>query len=217
MQKKIRLLNIVFALGFALTLYACQSSSSTNMGDTGSDRINLTDLSKPINILAGARNVKLIRGTYTFTLTKKEEIKHKSYIVDMTDLLSYTPEHKASPDDAYSRTLDIVPANDKSAVRAIKSFKSAKHFEIKSALDMAKAQQLVADSNHLNEVKFPIAILPANNLIKEKSKKIKEGNTIEISGTRYQLSKIVDNGKEKPVSRCLRMDVFYITQLVIEK
>lgn len=217
MQNKIKLLSTILMLSFALTFCACQNSSSTNTSNAGSDRINLTDLAKPINISAGARNVRLIRGTYTFTLTKKETLNKKKYVVYMTDMLSYTSEHKASPDDAYSRTLDIVPANDERAVRAIRSFKTAGHWEIKSAQDMSKAQQLVADSNHFNDAKFPIAILPADNSIKEKSKRIKKEDTIKICGARYQLSKIVNSGKEEPVSHCLKMDVFYVTQLEIEK
>lgn len=217
MQKRLQILSVVITLSSALTLCACQNSSSTNINNASPNRINLSDLSTPINIPPSMKNVKLTRGTYIFTLTKKETINHKKYIVYMTDKLSYTPEHKASPDDAYSKTLDIVSTNDKIAVRALESFKSAGHFEIKSAQDMSKAHQLVADSNHLNEVKFAIAILPANNSIKEKSKRIKEGNKIVVNGVRYELSKIINGDKEEPISHCLRMDVFYVTQLEIEK
>jgi len=187
-----------------------------------SEEINLNNLSSPINISTPSDNVKLTRGGYTYILTKKEILDNKRYIVFDMDKIGFTSEHKASPDDAYCKYLEIIPADDESAVRAMNmlkgSFKNGSfEMEVTSADDAAKAQQIMSDMNHFNDVKFIVGILPANDSVKGLSKQIKVNNTIKVSGIRFKHSEVIKNGKKEDPSFCLKMkDVFYLTKLEIE-
>lgn len=183
------------------------------------EEINLDNLSSSINILDSSDNVKLTRGGYTYTLTKKEILNNKKYVVFDMDKIGFTPEHKASPDDAYCKYLEIIPADDESAVRAMnmlkESFKNGS-FEME-VTDAAKAQQIMSDMNHFNDAKVIVGILPANDSVKGLSKQIKAKNTIKVSGIRFKHSEVTNNGKKEDPSFCLkRKDVFYITKLEIE-
>ncbi|MCK4993546.1 MAG: hypothetical protein KAS13_00690 [Candidatus Omnitrophica bacterium] len=180
------------------------------------DAIDLNDLSSSIIIPVSKGTIKLARGTYVYTYKKKATLRNEKYVVSITDMLSYTAEHKASPDDAYSKTLEIVSAKDKSAIRAIESFKAGGgRIEVQGGV--AEARQVIADAKRLNQAKFAIGILPADNTIKNISKEIEESDAITVSGVRYKLSGITNNGKKEPIAYCLSMDVFYLSDLSIDK
>lgn len=180
------------------------------------DAIDLNDLSSSIIIPVSKGTIKLARGTYVYTYKKKATLRNEKYVVSITDMLSYTAEHKASPDDAYSKTLEIVSAKDKSAIRAIESFKAGGgRIEVQGGV--AEARQVIADAKRLNQAKFAIGILPADNTIKNISKEIEESDAITVSGVRYKLSGITNNGKKEPIAQCLSMDVFYLSDLSIDK
>ena len=180
------------------------------------DAIDLSDLSSSIIIPVSKGTIKLARGTYVYTYKKKATLRNEKYVVSITDMLSYTAEHKASPDDAYSKTLEIVSAKDKSAIRAIEGFKAGGgRIEVQGGV--AEARQVIADAKRLNQAKFAIGILPADNTIKNISKEIEESDAITVSGVRYKLSGITNNGKKEPIAYCLSMDVFYLSDLSIDK
>lgn len=206
MQKQIICISVIFVFIFSLS--SCQSSIAND--------INLDNLSSPINISTSVSNLKLTRGTYTYTLTKKAVLNNRKYIVYMVDILRFDSSHKTSPEDAYSRTLEVVPADDESAIRGIKNFKVGTT-EIKMAEDMSKAQQMISDVNHLNAVKFGVGILPVNDSIKDVSRQIRVGDTIVVSGVHFKHSDVVNNGQKEPLTHCLaNTDVFYLTRLEIE-
>jgi len=130
-------------------------------------------------------------------------------------MLNYTSAHKASPDDAYSRTLKIVSAEDKRALKALESL-NAGGGRVEVPGGGSEARQIISDIKHLNSAEFAVGILPADNSIKSISKDIKVSDTITVSGVRYKLSGITNEGKEKPIAQCLSMDVFYLTDLSID-
>jgi len=200
---------ISFCIGIFCILISCQNGFSKD--------INLDDFSSPIQISASDNSVKLTRGTYAYDLKKKGALNNKKYAVIRVDPLSYTSSHKKSPDDAYSRTLEIVSFDDQSAIRAIKFLDKGGDMEISDPADMAKAQQIMADVEHLNQAKFAIGILPADDSIRSISKRIREGSNIRLSGIHFKLSRVVNNGKQEPISHCLgSLDIFYVTDLKIE-
>jgi len=198
----------IVVLIFAFSLFACQSSLAND--------INLDDLSSPIDISTSTSNLKLTRGTYTYTLTKKAVLNNKRYVVYGKDNMTFTSEHKASPEDAYCKFLEIIPADDKAAVRAM-NVPIDGPIEIKTEADMGKAQQMIADTNRLNSVKFVVGILPLNDSIKDVSRQIRVRDTIIVSGVHFKHSDVVNNGQKEPLTHCLaNTDVFYLTRLEIE-
>lgn len=199
----------VFFAGLVFTFLNCQNSFSSD--------INLDDFFAPLQISSSESNLKLTRGTYTYNLKKEEVLNNKKYIVSMTDNLSYTSAHKSAPEDAYSRILEIVPADDQVAVRAMGFLKQGGDMKIDNPADMANAQQIMADVEHLNQAAFGIGILPSDSSIRSVSKQIKKEDTIKVSGIRFKLSSVINNGKQEPISHCLgSIDVFYLTGLEIE-
>ena len=83
------------------------------------EEIDLNYFSSSIDISPSANSVILTKGTYTYTLTKKEALNGKRYLVGMTDILSFTSSHLSAPEDEYSRTMEIIPADDKRARRSM--------------------------------------------------------------------------------------------------
>lgn len=205
MLKQIACVIVIF---FIFNLSGCQNSIAND--------INLDDLSSSINISNSVSNLKLTRGTYTYTLTKKTVLNDRRYVVYGKDNMTFTSEHKASPEDAYCKFLEIIPADDKAAVRAM-NVPTDGPIEIKTEADMAGTQQMISDMNRLNSVKFVIGILPANDSIKDVSRQIRVRDTIIVSGVHFKHSEMVNNGQKEPLTHCLaNTDVFYLTRLEIE-
>ncbi|MBU1043207.1 MAG: hypothetical protein KJ915_02275 [Candidatus Omnitrophica bacterium] len=218
-----RMINFMLMISFISILCSCNNSASTdnssdNQGDTSileSGAIDLNDLSQSIDIPLGQKIIKLTRGNYVYTYTKKANLNNEKYIVDTSNMISYTSAHQASPDDAYSQVMEIVSIKDKRAVRAINSFKSGT-MKIETKQDMEQAKQLIADANYLNSAKLLVAIFPANNSIKMISREIKGSDVITVSGARYKITAITHNNQKEPITHCLAMDLFYLTDLEIE-
>lgn len=206
MQKKILCTIVIFAS--IISFSACQS-----MTNAGINSIDLNDLSAPIDIPISSRKVKLNRGAYTYILNRKAVLNSNEYIVVRTDILSLPLKHEAAPVDAYARTLEVIPTKDKDAVRALRNFKTGE-WKIKTREDMTQAQRMV---NHFNSAEFMIGILPADSSIRRISKRIREGDTIKVSGIHFKHSKVFRNGEEEPLIHCLAtINVFYLTELEIE-
>ncbi len=190
------------------TFLGCQDSFAND--------INLDDLSSSIDIASSVSNIKLTRGAYTYTLIKKAVLNNKRYVVRDKDNISFTSEHKSAPEDAYCKFLEIIPADDEAVVRGMNMPRGGP-VEIKTAADMAKAQQMIADLNRLNSIKFVMGVLPASDLIKETAKQIRVGDTIIVSGVHFKHADVVKNGQKEPLTHCLaNTDVFYLTSLAIE-
>ncbi len=75
---------------------------------------------------------------------------------------------------------------------------------------------MIADSKNFNRVKFPIGVLPADSFIKDISQDIKESDTIIVSGAVYKLTAVSNNNNKEPITHCLAMKMFYLTDLAIE-
>ncbi len=221
-NKIVYIMSIFMFVGVLASCYNAPTQDKDRYSEEAADSfapdegIDLNNLSTDIAIPTSKNSIKLSRGAYVYTYEKKTMLRNEKYTVFLTNMLSYNSEHKPSPDDAYSRTLEIVSAKDQSAIRAIKSLNvGGGRIEVKG--DKSAARQIIADVKHLNSAKFPIGILPARNTIKEISKQIKEGDTIIVSGVRFKLEGITHNGKKQPIAHCVSMDAFYLQGLKIDK
>ncbi|MFA6217840.1 MAG: hypothetical protein WDL87_09355 [Candidatus Omnitrophota bacterium] len=183
---------IVFFLGFS----GCQSSSG--------EIIKLDNIPSIFTIKAYTRTLKVSRGAYTYTLKKKAVLNNKRYVVVDTDSLSFTSEHQPAPEDAFVRTINIVPANDKRALRAIRELSvDIPEFNARDKKAWARVNQTSRDFQYLNDTKFGIGILPAAEGVKTTVTKIKAGDTIALSGVLYRHAVVMRNGKKEPLSFCL--------------
>jgi hypothetical protein len=184
--------------------------------------VELYDLTNFAQIPRTANTATLHRGAYVYTLTKKEDLSSKKFIVYETDNFRTAAGHQSSPDDAYVRTLTLVPADDERAVRAIRAFHAMRNsgrseFEIKTPQDRARALQLQGDANHLTAAIFTVGILPANTEVKTKAGMIQKGMTITVSGSHFKHSKVLKDYLEAPLSQCLASrEVFYLNGLNVQ-
>ncbi|MFA5117397.1 MAG: hypothetical protein WC695_00935 [Candidatus Omnitrophota bacterium] len=183
---------IVFSLGVS----GCQSPSG--------EIIKLDDIPSIFTLKAYKRTLKVSRGAYTYTLKRKAVLNKKRYVVVDTDSLSFTSEHKPAPEDAFVRTINIVPANDKRALRAIRELSAGvPEFNARDKKAWARVNQTSRDFQYLNVTKFGIGILPTVDGVKATVMKIKAGDTVSFSGVLYKHAAITRNGKKEPLSFCM--------------
>ena len=200
----------IVGLFCAFCFLSCENSILSNTSD-----INLDDIPSQIDIPTSTGTLKLTRGAYTHTLTKKAVLKNRKYVVVQTDTLTFTPEHQSSPDDAYCKFFEAVPADDEAALRG-KDMQPG-NYVIRTDEDMKKAKQMASDVQHFNSARINIGILPADDSIRDRSKEIREDDTISVSGIHYKHSEVMKNGQKEPLSHCLATtDVLYLTSLEIK-
>jgi hypothetical protein len=194
MVKQIAMITAVIV--FSLGVSGCQGSSN--------DIIKLDHIPSIFTVKAYKRTLKVSRGAYTYTLKKKAVLNNKRYVVVDIDSLSFTSAHQPAPEDAFVRTINIVPANDKRALRAIRELSvDIPEFNARDKKAWARVNQRSRDFQYLNVTKFGVGILPTADGVKTTVMKIKAGDTIALSGVLYKHAVIMHNGKKEPLFFCI--------------
>jgi hypothetical protein len=170
-------------------------------------QVSLDNIGSEIKIPSTVETAKLIKSGATYTLKKKEALKDKEYYVDYAE--DYWFSSIPSPKDACSRVLDIVPSNEKDAVRRMKNIERGQ-WEIKTDEDKKQAERIMNDTNRLNEILKTAYLLPSNDFIRDDSRKIRDGDTIIVSGINFEITEPKDQAGSG-------RDVFmYVTKLEIK-
>ena len=170
-------------------------------------KIDLTDVYKPLKISTFGGNVVLSRGSYVYTLSKEGFLINTRYMVARTDVTQYTAAHQASPDDVYSRYLEVIPAGDESAVRG------SKLSAFGGDMNDPKVRQQYDDLKHYEGAKLKVAIWPADSSVRGTSRVIGVGDIITLNGIRFRHAEILNNGRKQPVTMCLSGDILYVEKM----
>lgn len=159
-------------------------------------------------------STEISKGSYTYKLKKKNKLKKEKFIVcELNNFLIDEDSHEPAPEDDYIVNFTVIPKSDASAVRGFKNFKEGE-MEITTNQEMKDAKQLIADVEHMQKVKFSVAILPVGNSISESVvERISVGSEITVTGTRFSHVKVFKNGSEESLPMCLqKMDVIRATE-----
>ncbi len=162
-------------------------------------------------------DTEIAKGNYVYELKKKEKLKKEKYIVvEMNNFIVDESKHEPAPEDDYIVNFTIIPKDDASAVRGFKN-SSMGEVKIVTEQDMKDAKQMIKDTEHKEQVKFTVAILPENDSINKKLvDKIAVGSEVTITGIHYAHSKILKNGVEEQLPICLqKLDVIRATELSV--
>ncbi len=181
--------------------------------------ISLENIPENITISKNTKELKLRRGDYTYTLIRKDGLESNKYLVSLTDTFGKWITDRNDPIDTYSASYELLPYDEKhkKALELSKTLNESGRFDIPIG-SQEEGQELMELMNNLEKEKINVAILPADPLIREKSKNVKINDIITVSGIYFDHSKVEKNGMEQKMSQCLQnVDLFYVTYLNVSQ